>query len=104
MYLLRLGRPSFNHPARLTAPEMIITATYRYIKGRRTRKTEETGPREAKPCRHASPDPDNTDGALSAQGVCQQCRKEKRAMRVYRTKIICGQILPYALMSLDVTM
>ncbi|KXJ96882.1 major facilitator superfamily domain-containing protein [Microdochium bolleyi] len=35
---------------------------------------------------------------------CPSCRAEKRAARIYRTKVICCLILPYALQALDTTL
>lgn len=37
-------------------------------------------------------------------GPCIECKAEKRAARSYRTRIILGLLLPYALQALDVTM
>ncbi|KAK7752343.1 hypothetical protein SLS62_005679 [Diatrype stigma] len=36
-------------------------------------------------------------------GPCLECKAEKRAARSYRTRIILGLLLPYALQALDVT-
>lgn len=55
------------------------------------------------PCSHRTiaAAPDET---YEPAGPCLECKAEKRAASNYRTRIILGLILPYALQALDVTM
>ncbi|EMR71915.1 putative mfs multidrug transporter protein [Eutypa lata UCREL1] len=82
----------------------LINASKRAFSSNQSKKEEAKNDEKKPPppCSHRTiaAAPDET---YEPAGPCLECKAEKQAARNYRTRIILGLILPYALQALDVT-